>query len=107
MPSLDYDAISYEELNWNAAIDQGLGEFLSLDGWIVQNTGGFAMVAYYYEGGQPADGKSALAVTTGDDYDDTYQVWLIADVGNTAIDDLLIRKAVTLTEVKKLAYLLI
>ena len=104
---IDWNTITAAELCENAAIDQGLGEFLSLDGWIVENTGGFTMVAYYYEDGQATDGKSALAVTTSDHYADTYQVWLVADVGNTAIDDLLIRESATLSDVKKLAYLLI
>jgi hypothetical protein len=104
---IDWDTITAAELCENAAIDQGLGEFLSLDGWIVENTGGFTMVAYYYYQDKPANGKSALAVTTSDDYDDTYQVWLVVNVGNAAIDDILIRKSATLTDVKKLAYLLI
>ena len=105
--AIDWNTITAAELCENAAIDQGLGEFLSLEGWIVENTGGLTMVAYYYDGDQRAEGRSALAVTTSDDYDDTYQVWLVADVGNTAIDDLLIRESATLTEVMRLAYLLI
>ena len=105
--TIDWNTITAAELCENAAIDQGLGEFLSLEGWLVENTGGLTMVAYYYEDGQPADGKSALAVTTSDDYADTYQVWFVADVGNTAIDDLLVRKDATLSDVTKLAYLLV
>ena len=108
--TIDWNTITAAELCENAAIDQGLGEFLSLDGWIVENTGGLHIVAYYYENGQPTDGKSALAVTASSEYDvicQTYQVWLIADVGNAAIDDLLVRKDATLSDVKKLAYLLI
>ena len=105
--SIDWNTITADELCENAAIDQGLGEFLSLDGWLVENTGGLAMVAYYYYIDKPANGKSALAVTTSDDYDDTYQVWLVVAVGNTAIDDILIRKSATLSEVMRLAYLLI
>ena len=108
--SIDWNTITAAELCENAAIDQGLGEFLSLEGWIVENTGGLAMVAYYYYIGKPANGKSALAVTASSDYDvicQTYQVWLIADVGNAAIADILIRESATLTEVMRLAYLLI
>ena len=108
--SIDWNTITAAELCENAAYDQGLGEFLSLDGWIVENTGGLAMVAYYYYIDKPANGKSALAVTASSNYDvicQTYEVWLIADVGNTAIDDLLIRESATLSEVMKLAYLLI
>ena len=105
--SIDWNTITAAELCENAAIDQGLGEFLSLDGWLVENTGGLTMVAYYYQDGQPTDGRSALAVTTSDDYADTYQVWFVADVGNTAIDDLLVRKDATLSDVMKLAYLLV
>ena len=104
---IDWDTITADELCENAAIDQGLGKFLSLDGWIVENTGGLTMVAYYYQDGQPTDGKSALAVVTSDDYADAYEVWFVADVGNTAIDDLLVRKDATLSDVKKLAYLLV
>ena len=108
--TIDWNTITAAELCENAAIDQGLGEFLSLDGWTVENTGGLHIVAYYYQDGQPTDGKSALAVTASSEYDvicQTYQVWLIADVGNAAIDDLLVRKDATLSDVKKLAYLLI
>ena len=108
--SIDWNTITAAELCENAAIDQGLEEFLSLEGWIVENTGGLAMVAYYYYIGKPANGKSALAVTASSDYDvicQTYQVWLIADVGNAAIADILIRESATLTEVMRLAYLLI
>ena len=108
--SIDWNTITAAELCENAAIDQGLGEFLSLEGWIVENTGGLAMVAYYYYIGKPANGKSALAVTASSEYDvicQTYQVWLVADVGNAAIADILIRESATLTEVMRLAYLLI
>ena len=105
--SIDWNTITAAELCENAAIDQGLGEFLSLDGWLVENTGGLTMVAYYYDGGQPSDGKSALAVTTSDDYADTYQVWLVTSIANSATDDILISNSATLTEVMKLAYLLI
>ena len=108
--AIDWNTITAAELCENAAYDQGLGEFLSLDGWIVENTGGLHIVAYYYQDGQPTDGKSALAVTASSEYDvicQTYQVWFVADVGNTAIDDLLIRESATLSDVKKLAYLLI
>jgi hypothetical protein len=36
----------YAEACRRAAIDQGLGAFLDADGWSVEQTGGFTMVAY-------------------------------------------------------------